>query len=149
MSKDYLEELERLTEYFEPVEDENNANPSKAMKCAEKIEGFMKYHELYDTYKNELTIIKQYILKAQDLEKENVELKAKAQGQEKLLNTIFQNIKLDENYSEQCGGSTKAYKLVIPNCISVEEDENYTDDSFPNSDFEVIDNFMKERIENE
>ena len=71
MSKDYLEELERLTEYFEPVEDENNANPSKAMKCAEKIEGFMKYHELYDTYKNELTTIKQSLLKAQEMKKEN------------------------------------------------------------------------------
>ncbi len=71
----------------------------------------------------------------------------KMQKNEKVLKVILQNIELDEDYSEQISGSTKAYKLVIPNDISVEEYENYTDDCFPNSDFEVIDDFVKEKSE--
>lgn len=67
--------------------------------------------------------------------------------QENVLNTIFQNLKLDENYSEQCSGSTKAYKLIIPNCIVVgfDGDESYTDYCFPNMDFAVIDDFVNRR----
>jgi len=62
---------------------------------------------------------------------------------EKLLDLFLQNIELDENYSEQGSGSTKAYKLTIPNCISVEEDENYTDECYPNSDFEFVEELIE------
>ncbi len=75
-------------------------------------------------------------------EKENLESKLRKQA--RVLRIILNNIELDKNYNEQGSGSTKAYKLTIPNCISMEEDENYTDDCYPNSDFETIDNFIKE-----
>lgn len=45
---------------------------------------------------------------------------------------------LNDNYEEQCSGSTKAYVITVPDCISVEEDEDYTDDCFPNKYFEII-----------
>ena len=40
-----------------------DSEPSEAIKCLNKIEGFMRYYEVNDTYKDELTTIKQALLK--------------------------------------------------------------------------------------
>lgn len=55
---------------------------------------------------------------------------------------VKRNVELDNNYEEQCSGSTKTIKMCIPNCVSKEEDENYTDDCYPNSDFRELEDLM-------
>ena len=62
----------------------------------------------------------------------------------RLLEIISKYIELDDKYNEMSSGSTKAFKVCIPNCISVEEDENYTDDCYPNSDYDFINDLLKE-----
>ena len=63
------------------------------------------------------------------------------------LEVIKKNIELDEDYSEQKSGSTKAYKLTIPNCVTVQEDENYSDECYPNKDFEKIEEWLDNDFE--
>ena len=63
---------------------------------------------------------------------------------EELVRILKRNIVLDENYSTDSNGSTKAYKMTIENCVSFEEDENYTDDCFPNIDFDKIEYILNE-----
>ena len=110
----------------------NGLSREKRFAYTEHI--YYHWQEMKESLETEIESIK--------TEKENLESKLRKQA--KLLRIILNNIELDENYNEQGSGSTKAYKLTIPNCISMEEDENYTDDCYPNSDFETIDNFIKE-----
>lgn len=62
----------------------------------------------------------------------------------KFFKIMMENMYTDNNYSEQCSGSTRAYKVVIPSCISVEEDDEYTDDCYPNPDYEFIESIWEE-----
>ena len=55
------------------------------------------------------------------------------------------NLTMDENYYSQDNGSTEAIKLCISNCVSVEEDEEYADECYPNCDYYKV----KEWLENE
>ena len=138
--KPYYELIKQALQRLEAID---NANPSEA------LEYLKKNSELFDeialenptTYKDG-TVIEAYVYHCNSIGIEQALLKA--QEQEKVLKSILENIELDENYAEQGSGSTKAYKLIIPNCISVDEDDDYTDDRYPNSDFETIDSFIKE-----
>ena len=96
MSKE-LEELERLTEYFEPYEDENNSKPSEALKYVDKILGYFgkAQIETMTLSKCDILTIKQTLIKAQE--------------QEKVLEIIFEKglslterdiIKQSENYKQ-------------------------------------------------
>ena len=67
----------------------------------------------------------------------------------RLIEIISKYIKLDGNYDEMNSGSTKAFKICIPNCISVEEDDDYTDDCYPNADYDFIDSLLKEVLSND
>ena len=60
----------------------------------------------------------------------------------KALGIIEKYFKLNENYSEQSSGSTKAIEIIVPNCITVEEDDQYIDDCYPNEDFEFLKEFF-------
>ena len=57
------EALEIIESALTELEQIKEANPSEAIKCLNKIEGFMRYYEVNDTYKDELTTIKQALLK--------------------------------------------------------------------------------------
>lgn len=59
-----------------------------------------------------------------------------------VLGTLLDYMEIDEDYTEQNSDSTKAIKVTIPDCISVEEDENYVDTCYPNSDFDKVREFM-------
>ena len=61
-----------------------------------------------------------------------------------LIEILKRNIILDDDYYTDSNGSTKAFKLVIGNCISVEEDEDYVDDCFPNTDFDKLEWLLNE-----
>ena len=56
----------------------------------------------------------------------------------KLIDILKRNIKIDERYSSQSNGSTKAIKLLIEDCVSVEEDDEFVDDCYPNYDFDEL-----------
>ena len=66
-----------------------------------------------------------------------------------VIKVFLNNLKYEDDYSEQSSASTSAYTMCVPNCISMEEDENYIDDSYPNSDFEILKEANKEEIEEE
>ena len=69
-------------------------------------------------------------------------LKAVIEKQNEILSLLRRNIVLDEDYSTDVNGSTRAFKMLVENCVSVEEDEQYTDDCYPNSDFDKIEEWM-------
>ncbi len=159
----HLESIENANpsealECLEELVDKERTNTGSCChwrECLSKNKCILHNNDLMCSDYTRANTIKKALIKAQEMkesleaeiktiktEKENLELKLRKQ--EKLLRIILNNIELDKNYSEQGSGSTKAYKLTIPNCISMEEDENYTDDCYPNSDFEIIDNFVKE-----
>ena len=62
-----------------------------------------------------------------------------------ILEILKQKLTINENYNEQCSGSTKAIVLCIPDCISIDEDDEYTDDCCPNPEY----NKIKEWLEND
>lgn len=72
------------------------------------------------------------------LSRENAYLKEVIRRQNEILEIFRRNIVLNEDYSTDANGSTRAFKMLVENCVSVEEDEQYTDDCCPNSDFDKI-----------
>ena len=55
-----------IKEKLQRLEAIDNSNPDEALEDLDKIEGFMTYHELYDSYKIEIKTIKATLLKAQE-----------------------------------------------------------------------------------
>ena len=62
----------------------------------------------------------------------------------KILNILYRYTKINSTYSEQKSGATEAIEIIIPNCISIEEDDEYTDDCYPNDDFEIVKEWLNE-----
>lgn len=133
--KHYKQDIGYIKQALQRLESIDNAKPSEALSMLLEIkqQRLNFYGKLLYNDKIFFETLEPTLLKAQE--------------QEKVLKCILENIELDENYDEQGSGSTKAYKLIIPNCISVDEDDDYTDDCYPNSDFETIDSFIKEVAE--
>ena len=63
--------------------------------------------------------------------------------QYRLIDLLRRNAIIDNDYSEQGSGATKAIKIIIPNCISMEEDDQYLDDCYPNFDFDFLINILE------
>jgi len=64
------------------------------------------------------------------------------QVEHKAFEILKKYVKINTDYSEQSSGSTQAIEIIVPNCITVEEDDQYVDDCYPNDDFE----FLKELL---
>ena len=128
MTKDYLEELERLTEYFEPLEEENNVKPSEALECLEYIRHFKSgYNSVDDT--EEFNTIKQALINAQEMEK--------------VLNVVFRknfNFELFRNVLLSVGGrfEYKEYEKVYT---------KYGKEKLTQEEFELVKRYCKENGE--
>ena len=83
-----------------------------------------------------------YLEELHRLSRESAYLKEVIKKQNKILGVLRRNIRLDENYSTDANGSTRAFKMLVENCVSIEEDEQYTDDCYPNSDFDNVEEWV-------
>lgn len=63
-----------------------------------------------------------------------------------LVDILKRNITLNNHYWTNENGSTKAFQMTVEDCTVVQEDEDYTDDCYPNSDFEIIEKILNEDL---
>ena len=63
-----------------------------------------------------------------------------------MLEILKQHLTIEENYYSQDNGSTKAIKLCISNCISIEEDDTYTDECYPNPEYDKLEEWLNNGI---
>ena len=124
-----LEALERLTEYFEPYEDENNSKPSEAMVCLHKIASKVELADNDDYWevRNAYAKVEQSLLKAQEQEKVLEIIKEKC-----LTNCNLALVKDNVHYENYC----KEFEYFLnkynesPNGFEITKEDLLTEEEF-------------------
>jgi len=141
----------KVGEYIEIGYSQANYNDDlwNKVKAIEDFERFLlwalpRYREevLEMTSKKALEEIKDFIIKNQT-DIRILDLLSLIEKDLEILEILKQKLTINENYNEQCSGSTKAIVLCIPDCVSIDEDDEYTDDCCPNPEYDKIEEWLR------